>query len=198
MNQELSKKQQTRLRIVDAASQGFRSHGYAGIGVDSIAKAAEVTSGAFYSHFGSKDGAFTAAIDAGLDEVLNALPIFQQRDGQHWVESFVSYYLGKPHRQDLANGCAMTSLSPEIVRSNIEQKKLYEKKMKEIVQLITEGLEGGTTENRLSRAWSFISTLIGGLTLSRAVKSKNTAEEIAQSVKLASITIAGEVKAKND
>ncbi|MFT7414539.1 MAG: TetR/AcrR family transcriptional repressor of nem operon, partial [Methylophagaceae bacterium] len=44
---KLSKKNETRKRIIKAASKGFRSNGYAGIGVDSIAKEAGVTSGAF-------------------------------------------------------------------------------------------------------------------------------------------------------
>ena len=59
---KVTKKQETRKRIVSAASQGFRSHGYAGIGVDAIAKEAGVTSGALYAHMGSKDGAFEAAL----------------------------------------------------------------------------------------------------------------------------------------
>ena len=48
----LNKKQETRKRIINAASRGFRSNGYAGIGVDGIAKEAGVTSGAFYAHLG--------------------------------------------------------------------------------------------------------------------------------------------------
>ena len=52
------KKLETRSRIIDAAGRSFRSNGYAGIGVDGIAKAAGVTSGAFYAHLGSKKWCF--------------------------------------------------------------------------------------------------------------------------------------------
>jgi len=197
MNQKLSKKEQTRARIANAASRSFRRYGYAGIGVDGIAKAAEVTSGAFYSHFGSKDGAFSAAIDLGLDEVIDALPVFQEQDGKQWVKSFTKYYLGKPHRLDLEGGCAMTTLSPEIVRSNPEQRQAYEKKMKQIVQLVADGLDGDSVEDCRARAWAFIGTLIGGLTLSRAVKSNKTTDTITQSIKTAAIAAAGKAKKIN-
>ena len=59
-------KEETRLKMRVAASRSFRAHGFAGVGVDGIAKEAGVTSGAFYSHFGSKDGAFSAALGVGL------------------------------------------------------------------------------------------------------------------------------------
>jgi TetR/AcrR family transcriptional repressor of nem operon len=77
MTRPPTKKEQTRARILDAASQSFRSSGYAGTGVDGVAKAAGVTSGAFYAHFGSKDGAFAAALATGMDEVIEAIPKFQ-------------------------------------------------------------------------------------------------------------------------
>jgi AcrR family transcriptional regulator len=74
--------QKTRKRIINAARQGFRSNGYAGIGVDGIAKEAGVTSGAFYAHLGSKDGAFQATLSVGLDEVIAEIPEFQLQHGQ--------------------------------------------------------------------------------------------------------------------
>jgi AcrR family transcriptional regulator len=80
-------RQKTRKRIINAASQGFRSNGYAGIGVDGIgvdgiAKEAGVTSGAFYAHLGSKDGAFQATLSVGLYEVIAEIPEFQLQHGQ--------------------------------------------------------------------------------------------------------------------
>ena len=81
---------------------------------------AGVTSGAFYAHLGSKDGAFEAALAVVLDEVIAAIPEFQQQHGEHWVVAFSVYYLGPVHRENLACGCAMTTLSPEVVRTKPE------------------------------------------------------------------------------
>ncbi|MFT5865950.1 MAG: TetR/AcrR family transcriptional repressor of nem operon [Ascidiaceihabitans sp.] len=191
MAQSPTKKEQTRARILDAASQSFRSSGYAGTGVDGIAKAAGVTSGAFYAHFGSKDGAFEAALATGMDEVIESVPKFQTEFGTDWVGAFADYYLGTAHRGDLARGCAMTTLSPEIVRADPKMRSTYEAKMSEIVGLIANGLEGGAEDVRRAKGWAMLSTLIGGLTLSRAVSNPNEVNAIAASARTAALVAAG-------
>ena len=187
------KKLETRQRIIKAASQSFRSHGYAGIGVDGIAKAAGVTSGAFYAHLGSKNAAFDIALRAGLDEVIQAIPIFQKDYAENWVEKFSEYYLSQSHRDDLADGCAMTTLSPEVVRSGAELQTVYESKMNQIVNLLADGLEGSSRDDRQSRGWSLLAVLIGGLTMARAVKSTKTVKNIAASVKNSAVSVVGAI-----
>lgn len=189
-----TKKQQTHQRMLNAASQSFRSKGYAGIGVDGIAKAAGVTSGAFYSHLGSKDKAFRAALDAGLDEVIAAIPKFQKEAGKNWVRKFSEYYLGKSHRDDLACGCAMTTLSPEVVRANSELHIAYEEKMKIIAASLANGLKADSQSESLSRAWALLGILIGGLTMARAVNSSESTEKIAASIIAAAVQTAGSAK----
>jgi len=184
-------KEETRRKMLDAVGQGFREHGYAGIGVDGLAKAAGVTSGAFYSHFGSKDGAFEIALVAGLDEVIDGIPKYQNEYGTDWIKAFAEYYLGKPHRDDLACGCAMATLTPEVVRSNTGLHAEYEKKMKTIAELVARGLAGGTNKDRLSRAWSMLGVLIGGINIARAMKSTKASKEIAEAIKSSAIKIAG-------
>jgi AcrR family transcriptional regulator len=188
-------KEETRRKILEAAGRGFREHGYAGIGVDGLAKAAGVTSGAFYSHFGSKDGAFGVALAAGLDEVIEGVPTFQREHGADWVKAFAEYYLGKPHRSDLACGCAMATLTTEVVRSDAEVHVTFEKKMTLIADLVAHGLAGGSDENRRARAWSMLGVLIGGINVARAMKSAKAAEEVAEAIKAAAIKAAGRVRA---
>ncbi|MDX2505232.1 MAG: TetR/AcrR family transcriptional regulator [Gammaproteobacteria bacterium] len=189
-----TKKQQTHQRMLDAAGQSFRSKGYAGIGVDGIAKAAGVTSGAFYAHLGSKDKAFRAAVDAGLDEVISAIPKFQKEASENWVKAFSEYYLGKSHRDDLACGCAMTTLSPEVVRASPELHIAYEQKMKIIASSLANGLKADSQSESLSHAWALLGILIGGLTMARAVNSSESTEKIASSIIAAAIQAAGSTK----
>ncbi|VAW94810.1 Transcriptional regulator, AcrR family [hydrothermal vent metagenome] len=184
-------KEETRRKMTEAVGQGFRQHGYAGIGVDGLAKAAGVTSGAFYSHFGSKDGAFEVALAAGLDEVIKGMPEFQSEYGVDWVKAFADYYLGKQHRTDLACGCAMAALTSEVVRSSAELHAKYEKKMKVIAELVARGLAGGTDKERLARAWSMLGVLIGGINIARAMKGTKASEEVAAAIKDAAVKAAG-------
>jgi len=194
---KVNKKQETRKRIINSASRGFRSNGYAGIGVDSIAKGAGVTSGAFYAHLGSKDGAFEVALSEGLDEVIAAIPEFQLQHGQNWIKTFSDYYLGHDHRVNLSCGCAMTTLSPEVVRTKSEIHSIYEEKMVDIVDLMAQGIDGTSREDCISRAWAVLGILIGGLTIARAVNSMETADQIAASITKAAISAAGKTKISN-
>jgi len=67
MRYKADQKEETRRKMLEAAGRGFRSHGYSGIGVDGLAKAADVTSGAFYSHFGSSTYIFTIKTNVASD-----------------------------------------------------------------------------------------------------------------------------------
>lgn len=182
-----AKREATRQRMIDAAGRSFRQHGFAGIGVDAIAKEAQATSGAFYAHLGSKGAAFLTALEAGLDEVIHAIPQFREEHGDNWPKAFADYYLGKPHRDDLACGCAMTALSPDVMRGDHKARALYEEKMLTIANLIANGFTG---RDKKQRAWAFLQILIGGLITSRAALSEDVAEQIAKFAKQASLQIA--------
>jgi AcrR family transcriptional regulator len=187
-------KEETRQKILEAVGRGFRKHGYAGIGVDGLAKAAGVTSGAFYSHFGSKDRAFEVALTAGLDKVIEGVPKFQSEYGADWVKAFAEYYLGKPHRRDLDCGCAMATLTPEVVRFGAKVHAVFEKKMTIIANLVSRGLAGSSDEDRRARAWSMLGVLIGGITIARAMKNTKASEEVAEASKAAAIKAAGRTR----
>ena len=184
-------KEETRRKMLAAVGRGFRKSGYAGVGVDALAKAAGVTSGAFYSHFGSKDGAFEVALEVGLDELIRGVPEFQNEYGADWVYAFAEYYLGKVHRSDLECGCAMATLTPEVVRSDAKVQGVFEKKMTLIAGLVARGLAGNSDEDRLTRAWSMLGVLVGGINIARAMKSAKASEEVAEAIKTAAIKIAG-------
>jgi len=183
------KKLETRKRIIDAASRSFRKNGFAGIGVDGVAKEAGVTSGAFYSHLGSKQNAFDVALTSGLDEVIAAIPVFQAENNNNWVEAFARYYLSQEHISDLSCGCAMTTLSPEVVRSNANSHVIYQEKMVRIVELVAHGLGNVPELERVSRAWSLLGILIGGLTMARAVEYDDVKQNIASSIITSAISL---------
>ena len=183
MATQLERKEETRRRMLDAAGRQFRSRGYAGIGVAGIAETAGVTTGALYAHFGSKDGAFLAALGAGLDEVIEAVPAFQARHGAGWLSAFAAYYLGKPHRDDRECGCAMTALTPDVVRSDATAKSVYSEKMNRIADLMAEGLAGGSKAEKRAQAWRLLSLFVGGLTLARAAEDGPMSQEIEAAVR---------------
>ena len=184
------KKSTTRLKLVDAAGQSFRANGFAGIGVDAIAKKAGATSGAFYAHLGSKGEAFHVALHAGLNEVIDAIPKFQSDHGEAWIDAFAEYYLGKPHRADMACGCAMTTLTPDVMRGDKKAREIYEAQMEKIAEQISYGLPEVTTSDRVSHAWSILQVLIGGLMMARSMLTESASDRVAETAKNAARLIA--------
>ena len=191
-------KEETRQKMLDAAGRGFRSRGFTGIGVDGLAKEAGATSGAFYAHFGSKAAAFDAALAVGLDEVIDAVPTYQEKHGGEWVKAFADYYLGKHHRKDLACGCAMATLTPEVVRADSGVQGAYERKMNTIADLMASGLAGSSRQERRARAWALLGVLIGGINVARAMKGARMAEEVADAIIDAALIAAGRTRANKN
>src|SRR4051794_9183811 len=92
-------------RLVAAAGRGFRTGGFGGAGVDSLAKGAGLTSGAFYAHFDSKAEAFRLVVADSLAVLRKGVLAFQERNGRHWRDPFVDFYLGERMQVDLAQAC---------------------------------------------------------------------------------------------
>ncbi|MDB6062040.1 MAG: TetR/AcrR family transcriptional regulator [Verrucomicrobiaceae bacterium] len=172
-------KQAARKRILQAAGRGFRKNGYGGIGVDGLAKAAGVTSGAFYGHFSSKDEAFKLAVIEGLEELRGGVVHLRETLDAQWLPAFVDYFLGAKRLCDLDDSCASQSLTSEVGRAPATIKKEFETKMIEVIEAIAGGLKSGSIEQRRQKAWGLMSVLTGAVTMARAVNDQAIGESIA-------------------
>lgn len=175
----IKQKEQTRQRIVEAAGRGFRRNGYGGIGVDGLAKAAGVTSGAFYVHFESKGAAFRDAVVHGMEDLKAGVLHFQQEHGHAWWPEFVRFYLGAKRSCDLSESCSLQSLSPEVARSDHESRAAFEAGFSDVAATILAGPKSPGLPHDLASACAALASLVGAVTLARAVGSESMAEQIA-------------------
>jgi TetR/AcrR family transcriptional regulator, transcriptional repressor for nem operon len=193
---EVEQTKNTKERILEAAARGFRTKGYSGIGIDTLAKEAGVTSGAFYGHFRSKEDAFLESVVAGLTEFRVGIGKFQSDRGKNWIAALVDYYFGKKHRDNLEQGCALPIFSPEVIRADGRVRFAYQTELLKLHEAIAAGLTIGDEIKNHDQAWILMSLLVGGVTLSRAVRDENLADLIAAAVHEGALSIGPKIHNK--
>lgn len=195
MSREEQKKL-TRQRILDAAGRSFRKSGFGGIGVDGLAKAAGVTSGAFYVHFDSKGTAFTEAVAYGMQELKNGIRHFQETQGANWWPEFVRFYLGERRVCDLSESCALQSLSAEVARSDPAARAVFEAALREVAAIVVAGPASAGAPQDEDAAWAALAMLAGTVTLARAVSDPALSAHIAAATERLLLPTATEVTVK--
>lgn len=179
------KKEETRARIIEAAGKGIRQHGYGGIGVDGIAKEAGVTSGAFYGHFRSKEQVFEATVSVGMKDFVDGVHFWQQSKGDKWLNPFIDWYLSADRCQDIAGSCALPGLSADVARAERNVHAAYEDQLVVLIDAIANGIPGKTKLTRKKAARALLAILAGAVMMTRAIESKELADEIAKAARVA-------------
>lgn len=94
-------KDQTRLRLLDAAQDIFMKKGFVATSVEDIAEAAGYTRGAFYSNFDSKPELFLELLRRDHEEMQAALEsIFEEGATRETMEARVLEYYSNLPRDD--------------------------------------------------------------------------------------------------
>ncbi len=166
-----------RAVIVNAAGRRFRVDGLAGVGIDALAREAGQTSGAIYAHFSSKAEVFAAVVSAGLVRLKAGIERCRAA-GPSWARLFALQYLSKQHRDQVAEGCLLPSLSADVARSNEQLRSAYAAEFETAIQSLSEGCPGSTAEERRQQAITLFVLSAGGILLSRAVPTGSLSDEI--------------------
>jgi TetR/AcrR family transcriptional regulator, transcriptional repressor for nem operon len=183
-------REESKSRILAAVGRGFRKHGFGSIGVDGLAKEAEVTSGAFYGHFASKADAFMQAVVEGMAQLRTGIEGFQTEYGKEWLEPFVDFYLGFKRTCDLGEACAFQALTPDVIRAGAALHESYEAQLLQVIEAVAKGLPPGDALSPKDRAWGLMLLLAAGVTTARAVNNQKLAENIAAAARAAALLIA--------
>jgi TetR/AcrR family transcriptional repressor of nem operon len=166
-------KAETRKHLLETSGALAKEKGFASTGVDAFVGEAGLTSGAFYSHFGSKAELFTELVESELAASVNMFADnAPELPTDQWITRQLKTYLHWKHVQNPRTGCALPALGAEIARSNDATKIKYEEAIKQVHAL---------WKNRLGddkAAWAVVSQLVGSLVLARASSSEDLAKEI--------------------
>ncbi|GII55866.1 putative TetR family regulatory protein [Planotetraspora thailandica] len=89
------KSDDTKARVLSAATQEFAAHGIAGARVDRIAALASANKNLLYVYFGNKERLFETVYDAAVAELLDAAP-FDPRDLPGYAGALFDFYRAHP------------------------------------------------------------------------------------------------------
>jgi AcrR family transcriptional regulator len=184
-------KARARGTLLEAGTRSLKSSGFNGIGVDGLAAAAGVTSGAFYSNFANKEAMLEAVIDAGLGEpFLSDTDSATQAEGRARLLGFLREYISTDHSLDAAEGCVMPALSADVSRAEPPVKDAYQRKMTALVDRIA-GLLDGDASDRNRRAWSIVALMVGSIVISRGMpeQSQSRSEPLDSALSTASMLV---------
>jgi TetR/AcrR family transcriptional repressor of nem operon len=166
-------KARARDALLRAGAHSLKTSGFNGIGVDGLAAAAGVTSGAFYSNFPSKEAMLEAVIDAALGEpFLTDTDSTTPAQGRARLIKFVEDYISADHSLDPAEGCVMPALSADVARAQPRVKDAYQQKMTALVDRIASLLDGDEPDRR-RRAWSIVALMVGSILISRGIPERS-------------------------
>lgn len=166
-------KARARDALVRAGTRSLKTSGFNGIGVDGLAAAAGVTSGAFYSNFPNKTAILEAVIEAGLGEpFVSDTGAMTHTEAQAHMIAFLHEYMNTDHCLDVAGGCVMPALSADVSRAEPPVKEAYQRKMIALIDRITELLDGEQSDRR-RRAWSIVALMVGSILISRGMPEQS-------------------------
>ena len=114
-------------RIVEIAAARLRESGTAGPGVAELMKAAGLTHGGFYKHFGSRDDLVAEAVERALrdNEGFVATLTAGAADARAALELFVDWYTSAEHRDTPGAGCAVVAFGADAPRADQRVRAAY-------------------------------------------------------------------------
>lgn len=159
-----------RGHLLAEAARLFREHGLSGVGVDALTKAAGLTHGSLYSHFGSRERLVAEALSHALETSLARMSEARSLD------DYVARYLSADHRERRGEGCAMAALADEIPRHGAAIRHRFTQAVRAAMKRVAGLMPVGRRSD--DEAVAAIATMVGALALARAVDDPQLSDRI--------------------
>jgi TetR/AcrR family transcriptional regulator, transcriptional repressor for nem operon len=161
----------TRKRLLEAAFQQVYRYGFQSAGIDTILAATNVTKGALYYHFDSKEALGHAIVDEIVAKLVRdrwLLPLEQSKD-RNPIDVLIGIVRSIPTRpKDVRGGCPLVNLAQEMSPLDEQFRKRLEKLFRAwregVATLLRKGQSQGTVRRDLNadEAASFLVAMVEG------------------------------------
>jgi TetR/AcrR family transcriptional repressor of nem operon len=173
-------KRHSRERILDAGAKRLCAEGLSGAAIAPIMRDADLTHGAFYSHFSDKDDLARASLAHAVEH--RTARLFGTASDDSWtgrLQRIVRRYLSRGHRDNAAEGCAFAALTSEAGRAPSEFRAAYQQQLRALLASIAAPFDGSEeNEKHYDDAIVLMALCVGGLSLARAVPDPEFSDRI--------------------
>lgn len=172
-------------RIVAIAATRIREAGTEQPGVAEIMKAAGLTHGGFYKHFASRDELIAEAVQrAMVDSEPRIAALVADSDSEDLLTAFIDVYLSEEHRDDPGSGCGVAALGTDIARLGADPQEAFRAQVdryrEQLQPLLADGGDDGEARRR---AIVTLCTMVGALTIARALGRTPDSDELLRDVR---------------
>ncbi|BBK33750.1 TetR family transcriptional regulator [Stella humosa] len=167
-----------RDRIVEVAGELFRRHGFDGIGIADVMKAAGLTHGGFYGHFASKEDLAAQASAAALEAGRARWQRLGEKAGDGAFSAFVERYLSPIHRDAPERGCVLAALGAESARQPGPVRDAAASGIDRLADVVAGMLPAAAPAERRRHALAVLAQMVGAMVLARAAGDSELSDEI--------------------
>ena len=167
---------ENRQTVINVASRLFRERGFDGIGLKDLMEGAGLTQGAFYKQFASKEDLAVEASKRALESASERWSAAIAENPDDPLGAVIAFYLSAGHREEKLDGCPVVALGSDAARQGAGVKAAFEEGIKAYLEVLGPLLPETDGEDSNRKAMVVLSTMVGAMTLSRAVNDPDLAQ----------------------
>ncbi|MCP3462768.1 TetR/AcrR family transcriptional regulator [Bradyrhizobium sp. CCGUVB23] len=167
---------ENRQTVINVASRLFRERGFDGIGLKDLMEGAGLTQGAFYKQFGSKEDLAAQASRRALESASERWSAAIAENPDDPLGAVIAFYLSAGHREEKLDGCPVVALGSDAARQGTGVKAAFEEGIKAYLEVLAPLLPKTDGEDSNRKAMVVLSTMVGAMTLARAVNDPDLAQ----------------------
>ncbi|MGY4474862.1 TetR/AcrR family transcriptional regulator [Bradyrhizobium sp. USDA 3364] len=167
---------ENRQTVINVASRLFRERGFDGIGLKDLMEGAGLTQGAFYKQFESKEDLAAQASKRALESASERWSAAIAENPDDPLGAVIAFYLSAGHREEKLDGCPVVALGSDAARQGAGVKAAFEEGIKAYLEVLAPLLPKTDGEDSNRKAMVVLSTMVGAMTLARAVNDPDLAQ----------------------
>lgn len=163
-------KAETHARIVQRASERFRTEGVDAVGIASLMQSLGMTVGGFYAHFESKEDLIAQACRSGFSATTARFRAYiESKPPGRRFTALVDAYLSPHHRDGLETGCFAAAAGSELARHPVETRLALSEQIEAWISVIAAAMDA---DKLVGEVRGIAGTLVGSLILARTMPDR--------------------------